>query len=173
MAFKILFQEQQKFTQWWLWLILVVSFLYSIFNFTKSHKITYTTNQVNDGFTNYINERHIQIDLDTMIPILVILVILLLFLVLKLSTKITSETLTVRYFPFFSKTWKWEDIESAIIIKYGFVGYGIRISLKYGTVYNVQGNKGLAITLKNGSKYLIGTQKYKELEHVVITIKNP
>ena len=60
-----------------------------------------------------------------------------------------------------------KDIEEAELIKYGFVGYGIRLSIKYGSVYNVKGDKGLRITLKNGKKYLIGTQTPDNLKGVV------
>lgn len=51
------------------------------------------------------------------------------------------------------------------VINYGFVGgWGIRLWTKYGTVYNVSGNKGLFIKLKNGKTMVIGTQKSQELE---------
>lgn len=40
---------------------------------------------------------------------------------------------------------------------------GIRFGSKYGTAYNMKGNYGLAIKLKNGQKFLIGTQKVEEL----------
>jgi hypothetical protein len=50
------------------------------------------------------------------------------------------------------------------VLNYGFVGgWGVRLWTKYGTVYNVKGNIGLAIELKNGTKFLIGTQKEIEL----------
>ena len=52
-------------------------------------------------------------------------------------------------------------------MNYGFVGYGIRLGSKYGTVYNMKGNRGLAIELNNGKKFVIGTQKEMELKNVV------
>ena len=43
--------------------------------------------------------------------------------------------------------------------------YGVRLGSKYGTVYNINGNKGLAIELKNGKKFMVGTQKAAELKN--------
>ena len=43
-------------------------------------------------------------------------------------------------------------LKSAKIVNYGFVGYGIRLGSQYGTIYNVNGNKGFAIELSNGKK---------------------
>lgn len=49
-------------------------------------------------------------------------------------------------------------------VNYGFVGgWGIRPWTRYGTVYNTRGQEGLAIELKNGKKFLIGTQNQAEL----------
>jgi hypothetical protein len=95
------------------------------------------------------------------------LLVLLFFLFSKLETKITADQIQLKHLIFVKKSFKWNDIEAAELIKYGFVGYGIRISIKYGTVYNVKGDKGLRITLRNGKKYFIGTQKPEELEVVV------
>jgi hypothetical protein len=53
------------------------------------------------------------------------------------------------------------------IIKYSFVGYGYRISQKYGSVHNLSGNKGLLIVTKTGEKVLIGTHKLRELKTLI------
>ena len=55
--------------------------------------------------------------------------------------------------------------KAKVDLDYGFIGgYGIRLWTKYGTVYNTSGKIGLAITLNNGDKFLIGTQKSDELK---------
>ena len=155
---KILFQEEQKFTQWWLWLLLLAPVGFIFYNLLQPiiNNISYTDD----------NAVAAVLSKDFWIPLLILLLILILFLLLKLKTEITSEAIHMRYYPLFSKTWKWEDIATAEVITYGFVGYGIRISIKYGMVYNVKGNKGLALTLKNGKKVVIGTQKPEELERI-------
>lgn len=63
------------------------------------------------------------------------------------------------------------DIETMDLIKYGFVGYGYRISVKYGTVYNVGGNKGLQIRRRSGEKILIGTAKENELSEALLRLE--
>ncbi|MGB0178253.1 MAG: hypothetical protein ACPF9D_13895, partial [Owenweeksia sp.] len=96
-----------------------------------------------------------------------------LFLIMKLKTEIDEKSIRMIYIPFTRKTVKWDDVEEARVLKYGFIGgWGIRIWTSYGTVYNVKGNKGLAITLKNGERFLIGTQKEKELEQVLSNLRS-
>ena len=90
-----------------------------------------------------------------------------LFILMKLKTKINNDKIEMSFFPFIKKTIKWNEIKKVEVINYGFVGgWGIRHP-KYGKVYNIKGNKGLAIELLNGKKYLIGTQKETELKEVI------
>ena len=63
----------------------------------------------------------------------------------------------------FTQWWIW-----LLLIGLGAIAvYGIRLGSKYGTVYNMSGDKGLAIELNNGKKFVIGTQKELELKKVV------
>src|SRR5690554_6746134 len=88
------------------------------------------------------------------------------------KTEINRETLSFRFVPFVKRTIPWKDIESYKVINYGFVGgYGIRLTMKYGTVYNIKGNKGLFVKLKNGKTFIVGTQKPEELEKVIQELK--
>src|SRR5690606_37115261 len=76
--------------------------------------------------------------------------VLFFVLILLLTTEISEKSIKFRFFPFFNKEVLWSDIESAKVITYGFVGgWGIRLNPRFGSVYNVSGNKGLAIVLKN------------------------
>ena len=93
---------------------------------------------------------------------------IILFFRIRLITNINQNEIRMKFFPFVKKHINWKDVKSAEIVNYGFVGgWGIRLWTKYGTVYNTKGNKGLAIELKNGKKFLIGTQKETELNNVV------
>jgi len=60
-----------------------------------------------------------------------------------------------------------DDIAECKVVEYKFVGYGFRTSHKYGTIYNVNGNKGLQIVRKTGRNVLIGTNNAVELKKVV------
>lgn len=58
-------------------------------------------------------------------------------------------------FVFFVKKIKCSEIKFVRIMNYGFVAYGIRLASKFGTVYNIKGNIGLAIELNTGKKIVI------------------
>ncbi len=112
---------------------------------------------------------------DTSLVLILILLIgvLLLFWAMQLQTTITEKSIQIRFVPFVNKTILWKDVKSAEVLQYGFVGgWGIRLGTKYGTVYNISGNKGLAMELKSGKKILVGTQKEEELKKVIRQLDN-
>lgn len=61
----------------------------------------------------------------------------------------------------------WTDVHSCELIKHKFVGYGYKLTKKYGIVYNTKGNNGLLITKKSGEKVLLGTLKPNELAEML------
>jgi len=61
-----------------------------------------------------------------------------LFLLTKLKTEINENEVKFNFVPFYKKSIKWNEIENAEVINYGFVGWGIKIGTKYGTVYNTK-----------------------------------
>jgi len=98
--------------------------------------------------------------------------LILLFASMRLNTAIDESGIRMRFFPFTGKRAAWSEIKKAEVVNYGFVGgWGIRIGTAYGTVYNTQGNRGLAIELVNGKKFLIGTQKEKEMAEAVAKLR--
>jgi len=134
---KINFKEEQKFTQWWLWIILAVIGLIPVFGIYKE--------------TNSISQWVVGI---------FICALIVLFWMIKLRTEISENGIKMTFFPFVKKKIKWKEIKEVKVVNYGFVGgWGIRFGTKYGTVYNIKGKFGLAIKLNTGKKFLIGTQK--------------
>ena len=92
---------------------------------------------------------------------------------MKLQTLISMDSIRMKFFPFAKKDVKWEQIQRCQVVNYGFVGgWGIRLGTKYGTVYNIRGNQVLAIELKNGKMFLIGTQKEEELKKFIAGLKS-
>ena len=152
---KIEFKERQKFTQWWLWLILIPLGILPIFGIYKQLII-------GEQFGSKPMS-----DLGLVIFTIFIFGIIYFTWYMTLITEITNEGIKMRFVPFVKKEIKWNDLKSVKIVNYGFVGYGIRFGSKYGTVYNMNGNKGLAVELNNGNKFVIGTQKQMELKKVV------
>ncbi len=147
------FKEVQYFNQWWLWIILIgcliIPFVGIISNLSG----------------NEIAGRVWTLDAGLWVYLILSLLIFLLFKIMHLRTEITRDEIRMKLVPFKSKRTKWKDVASAQVIDYGFVGgWGIRLFTKYGTVYNIRGSKGLAIELKDGKKYLIGTQDPESLK---------
>lgn len=151
-----LFTEKQKFTQWWLWVLLLGIGMIPTIGIYKQLII-------GEEFGSKPMS-----NLGLIVFLFFIYLLIAFFYFIKLETKITSDEITMKFFPLASKKVKWEEVSEVNIVNYGFVGgWGIRLWTKYGTVYNTKGKIGLAIELKNGSKFLIGTQKETELKNVI------
>jgi len=155
------FSETQRFSQWWLKLIFLGLIGLAVYMFTAQiiyHKPVGSTPMSNAGLIGFC---------------FFIIALAVLFACIKLSTKITEEKIMVRFFPFVKRTFLWDEIESAEVLDYGFVGgWGIRIGTEFGTVYNIKASKGIALKLKNGRDFLIGTQKEAELKQLLKQLKS-
>lgn len=152
---KIEFKEKQKFTQWWIWLILIGLGAIAVYGFIQ--QIVFGVEFGNKPMS------HVGIIIFT----LFVFGFIYFNWYMTLITEITNGGIKMRFVPFVKKEIQWSELKSAKVVDYGFVGYGIRLGSKYGTVYNMNGNKGLAIELNNGKKFVIGTQKEMELKNVV------
>lgn len=109
---------------------------------------------------------------DTGVSVLLVLfgILLPLFMYsLKLTTEVRQDGLYVRFYPFhFSyRRYPYESINSYKVRVYSplkeYGGWGIRYGRK-GMAYNVSGDRGLQLELKNGKGLLIGSQRPEELE---------
>ena len=144
------FVEVQKFKQIWIWAVLLGSLIFPLMGIG----VLLIHTRVNSYLSFMV--------LFSLVAT-IIFVIFLLWL-MKLITEIDKEGITIRFLPFVNKKIEWSLVDSCTIIDYGFIGgWGIRLTRKYGTVYNISGSKGLLLSLKNGKKILIGTQQEDEL----------
>ncbi|WP_194850817.1 hypothetical protein [Nonlabens antarcticus] len=144
---EIIFQESQKFKQWWLWLIIIFTSIIIIISAVAAAV----------EYPSTISTIVIVCSLFGVMGMIV------LFYIMKLTTIITREKISVQFYPILKREWNWSDLKMAKVIDYGFVGgWGIRLWTGMGTVYNIKGSKGLHI--KTDSKeYVIGSQKEEEL----------
>ncbi|BAO55552.1 hypothetical protein [Nonlabens marinus] len=143
----ILFQEEQKFNQWWLYLIVIGTIAIIIACAIAA-----------------VQSMESQIEVIAVVASCILGIIFMSSIwIMKLKTSITEEKIHIHYYPFVKREWFWSDLKTAEVLDYGFVGgWGIRIWTGMGTVYNVRGSKGLHF--KTGDKeYVIGTQKEEEL----------
>ena len=157
---KIYFREEQRFNQWWIWLIIALCSGIWIWLFVQQIIIgkPFGNNPMSDT----------GVFLTLIMPVMVIL----LFRFLKLETVIDDEGVKCRFKPFQRKfkTFLPQDIEKFEVKKYNpileYGGWGIRYGRK-GTAFNVRGNMGLYLELKNYKTFLIGTQTPDSLRYAV------
>ncbi len=146
------FHEQQKFTQGWLWLIVIGVLLLSLYGLYQQFIVG-----VPFGDQPMSNAELALFSISMLsAPALIAM--------MQLNTEIDNHEIRMAFVPFVKKRIRWDDIKQREVVDYGFVGgWGIRPWTRYGTVYNTRGRHGLAIELRNGKKLLIGTQKIGEL----------
>jgi hypothetical protein len=153
---RIEFHEQQKFTQPWLWLIVVGVASLALYG-------AYQQIVLGLPFGNQPMSTPA-----LLVFCLSMLGAVALFGTMQLTTDIDDDVIRMTFVPFVKRHFSWSEIKRIEVVNYGFVGgWGIRPWTRYGTVYNVRGQHGLAVELLNGKKLLIGTQKADRLASVV------
>jgi hypothetical protein len=154
----VLFSEKQRFTQWWLWAILLgingIMLVMAYRQFTHAQMVgNATTGTANMLFAASLSG-----------------FLTIVFLNFKLETKITNSGVDVRFFPFHLryKHYPWENLAKVAVRQYNpiteYGGWGIRLGMfGKGKAFNVSGNIGLQLEFSDGSKLLIGTNKPQEM----------
>lgn len=162
---KVLFSEEQRHDQWWLWLILIVTTLAVVIPFIFG---IYSQEVLNKPFGNEPMSTSGLI-ITGFFSTVVMGTVLILIAKTRLKTKINYDGIWFCYPPLSAR---WKKVSPDEIEKYEiknlrvnreFGGYGIKKRRRYGTAYIVSGNSGLQLYLKNGTKLLIGTQKKQAL----------
>ncbi|MFN5416587.1 MAG: hypothetical protein ACK5B9_05980 [Flavobacteriia bacterium] len=159
---QILFSEKQKFTQWWLFLLLFgISglFIYALY-IQLVVGTPFGDKPIGNGGLIAIS--------------IFVLNLNALFFATRLETQIDHKGIYVRFYPFQRKMrfYAWQEIQKAEVRTYKplqeYGGWGIRYGFRgNGKAYNVSGNEGLQLELKSGEKFLIGTRKGEELNLVI------
>jgi hypothetical protein len=154
----VYFKEEQKFRQVWIWMLLLA--LSGIWVWQMIQQVFMGIPFGNNPASN------LGVILTGIFPVLTII----LFRMLTLVTSVDEEGVHYGFRPFQRKlkNIKTEDILRFEVKKYNplkeYGGWGIRFgSSKYGNAYNVSGNQGVLFELKNGKKFLLGTQKPSEI----------
>ena len=160
------FQEMQRFRQSWLLLVILIPDVIFLIGFFYQIVLgrPFGDNPMSDSGFIFI--------------FLILLSVNLLIFSIKLSTRIDSVGVSVRFYPFHLKPRKynWTEISKAYIRKYNpileYGGWGIRFGLlRRNGAYNISGNMGLQLELNSGNKILIGTQKPDEIEEILKKLK--
>ncbi|MCY1719180.1 hypothetical protein OU798_02435 [Prolixibacteraceae bacterium Z1-6] len=164
---KVLFKEEQRFTQWWLWLILGAALLAIVIPLA---------NELSAQSWDTSSEDFSRLILYGSLAVLFIVTVLIVMVLSRLKTKITYDGIFITFPPLKRKTYriKVQEIERFEIRKYRakreYGGYGFRNRRKSGQAYTISGNMGLQLYFKNGKKLLIGTQKKQAIEFAMCKI---
>jgi len=165
---KIYFQEKQKFNQWWIHLIVLIPAGIWIWQMVQQifMGVPFGQNPAPDLVVILIG----------IIPVGAFL----LFRYLTLETLIDENGVNYRFKPFQKKfkTIRKEDIDTFEVKKYNplleYGGWGIRTgSFRKGTAYNVSGNMGALFVMKNGKKFMLGTQNPETMRSALIKLMRP
>jgi len=149
-----MFEETQRFRQWWVWSLLLVVFTFSLY----------------DAFIGNLTGGYWAVGL--------VVAVGALFLIIDLKTRISTEGIFVKLFPihFSLKHYPWDTVSKAEVRKYNpiteFGGWGYRWGFG-GKAFNISGNMGLQLDFTDGKKLLIGTQRPDELRSVLQRMGRP
>jgi hypothetical protein len=162
---EILFTESQRFKQWWLWLILLSFnglFLFGVFKQVIEKQQFGDNPMSNEGLLT---------------ATVLTIIITILFVNYRLDTKIKTDGIYVRFFPFHIKFkhYTWDKLTKSFVRQYSplteYGGWGLRLGLfGNGKAFNVSGDKGLQLEFTDNKKLLIGTNRPEELTETLIKI---
>jgi hypothetical protein len=155
------FKEEQRFTQTWLIILMVVSIIIPIAIMVQEY-YKENTNMTTNQFV---------------FTIVGILISVLLIFFFKLTTRIDEKGIHYQFFPFHFKLKliPWNEVSKASVRTYNpigdYGGWGLKggWTKSKGKAINVSGDIGIQLELKNGKKLLIGTQKANEVKSVLET----
>lgn len=158
---QILFEEKQYFRQFWVWLLLGAIILLFLWAFVQQIilGVPWGNNPASDGMLIALG-------------IIFGLALPLFILTSHLSVVVRQDILLVRFFPIHLKqrAFAKDSIISHRAISYSplrdFGGWGIRYG-SMGKAYNVSGNRGVLLKLKDGNSLLIGSQRAEELDAAI------
>jgi len=103
---------------------------------------------------------------DAVIALVLLSLVSLFIFSIRMETKIKTDGIYVRFSPFHVKHryYSREVIQQAFIREYNplreYGGWGIRMGLfGHGWAYNISGNVGIQLIMKDGTRLLIGTRQ--------------
>lgn len=160
----IRFREEQRFTQKWVWGLVVGSSLLgmSVFVWGLIQQLVLGEPWGDRPMSDAA--------LIATSAVMAVFLAAMLWLVrsARLVTELRAEGLAARFHPFHRKDrlFALSDIASAESVTYrpirDYGGWGIRWG-RAGRAYNVRGDRGVQLVLRNGKRWLIGSQRADDL----------
>ena len=160
------FYEVQRFTQCWLWVVLMLTMLVlvGVFGYGFIQQLVlgkpWGDRPVSDGTLILVGSAILLFSGG----------MIYLFYSLRLITEVRAEALHIRFYPFRTKIIPCNTITSCAARRYRplseYGGWGIKYG-RSGWAYNILGDWGVQLVLKNGKRILIGSQRADELERAL------
>ena len=151
-----LYREEQRFRQWWVWILVVGPAALAWWPFVQ---------QILRGENVGQNPAP-----DWMVWVIWLLIgvgLPLLFGLVALVLQVTADQVLVNYRPFKRRAIPLGEIAQVEVRTYNAVkeygGWGIKGWSKDNVAYNVSGNRGVELTLRSGSRVMLGSQRADEL----------
>ena len=99
----------------------------------------------------------------------------LLFLSLRLVLELTSDQIVIRFRPLHRRVIRLAEIERLEVRTYSAVkeygGWGVKGWSRNNVAYNVSGNRGVELTLHDGRRVMLGSQRPDELAAAIETLR--
>lgn len=164
------FKEEQRFTQPWIMLLIIISALVPLLIMLNEY--------IEDESKVSASDFYFTVGLTSVVSSFIFL--------FKLNTRIDEKGIHYQFFPFHLrlKNLPWADIEKAYVRKYDAIseysGWGLKGGFFWkkskGTAINVSGDIGIQLELINNKKLLIGTNQEEQakqvLQHYNLKIKS-
>jgi hypothetical protein len=94
-----------------------------------------------------------------------------LFSYLRLVLEVTADQIVIRFRPLHRRTIPLTDVQDFEVRKYSAVkeygGWGIKGWSQKKVAYNVSGNEGVELTLRDGRQVMLGSQHASELARAI------
>ena len=152
-----IFQEKQFLNRWWL-LMFILAIIVIVVG------------------TAYYATRDADEDTALIVSLLSLAItapIVFGLLYLRLETLIDERGITAYFKPFgfTKKNFRWKNISECYVREYDpvkeFGGWGVRGLGQRWKSYNIYGNRGIQIVKKDGTRFLLGTQRPKAAKEII------
>ncbi len=152
----VLYREEQRFSQPWIWLIVLGIAALIWWGFLQ--QVVFDSPFGNNPAPNWLM---------WLLLVLFGIAFPIFFFLLRLITEVREDGIRLRFFPIWSRTIRFDEIETAEARSYNAVreygGWGIKGWSKKKVAYNVRGNQGVELTLSDGRTVMIGSQHADDL----------
>jgi hypothetical protein len=151
-----LYHEEQRFRQWWIWVLVGAPAALAWWPFIQ---------QIIGG--EPVGQNPAPDWVVWVLWLLFGLALPFLFGRVCLVIEVTDEQVSIRYWPFSRRAIALVDIQQVQARQYNAVkeygGWGVKGWSKAKMAYNVSGDRGAELTLKDGRRIMLGSQRAEEL----------